>query len=69
MLLDSLCWSGGGTTGPLVDDVAIERLYSISEQLAEKDISPVSLADRKEMMSATEDLIEKNENVGDTFIR
>lgn len=43
--------------GVLIDDIHIERLHHIADTLEEKDVQPIILASRSDMMSSTENLI------------
>ena len=47
----------GNVKGPVLADVLLERLRSIAEHVEDKGLTAPAKADRKEMMSATEDLI------------
>lgn len=59
IVLNSLVSRGGESgQGKFVQDIILERLQHIAEQLEEKDVVTVRLADRKQMILSTEEMIE-----------
>ena len=57
-VINALLSRGGlNSMGPLVSDVALEKLTGIAELINEKNIAPIVLVDRSQIMSATEELL------------